>query len=290
MPAPLWFRDAIAFAPQRSTISVANAILEIEQWGAGRGVPLLLLHGHRANISWWHFTAPLLATDYDVTALGFSGMGGSSWRPLYTIETFLLEARAVAERLMEETGQKPVIIGHSLGGHIGAELAHHDNSVLSGLIIIDAGPIAAERVSDAPAAGRSPRELTVMQDRNALVSRFRPMPTGPGVDRYILDHVAEHAVAPVAGGWSWRVDPDLPSSLGAARAATRFSDLPCRVAQIHGAESPVMGPRDVARFLKVAPPGTPAVAIPAAGHHVLLEQPIAMVAAIRALLATHFAR
>ena len=35
-----------------------------------------------------------------------------------------------------------------------------------------------------------------------------------------------------------------------------------------------------------APPGSPFLAIPEAGHHVMLDQPLALVSALRALLAS----
>jgi len=39
----------------------------------------------------------------------------------------------------------------------------------------------------------------------------------------------------------------------------------------------------VAKFI---PPGTPQIAIPDSEHHVMVDQPLALVAALRALLAT----
>jgi pimeloyl-ACP methyl ester carboxylesterase len=45
----------------------------------------MLLHGNAAHLGWWSFLAPLLAGQYRVVALSFSGMGASSWRDAYSV-------------------------------------------------------------------------------------------------------------------------------------------------------------------------------------------------------------
>ena len=76
-PAPDWFEQALRHAPQRTWHEVAGARIETLAWGEIGKPGLLLLHGNGAHADWWSFIAPLLASDYRVAALSWSGMGGS---------------------------------------------------------------------------------------------------------------------------------------------------------------------------------------------------------------------
>ena len=57
------------------------------------------------------------------------------------------------------------------------------------------------------------------------------------------------------------------------------------LALIRGAKSQLFHPEDAAYLLSLIAPGSPYVEIPEAEHHVMIDQPIAFVAALRALLA-----
>src|ERR1700722_18279934 len=84
--APSWFTSAIAVEPERSTVAVGDAQIELLTWGE-RGRPgLLLAPGLCAHADWWSFIAPLFLPHYRVAAMSLSGMGGSSWRPVYRFE------------------------------------------------------------------------------------------------------------------------------------------------------------------------------------------------------------
>jgi hypothetical protein len=87
-------------------------------------------------------------------------------------------------------------------------------------------------------------ELRVYPSREAILARFRPVPDQPVIG-YIAGHVAATSIRQVDGGWTWKWDPAVFDRLG-------------RVA--------------------------PVIEIPAAAHHIMLDQPIALVAAIRTLL------
>src|SRR6202522_2874583 len=67
-PAPKWFHDAVAQAPERTLVPVLGANIELLAWG-DRGNPgLVLVHGNCAHADWWSFIAPFIAHDYRVAA------------------------------------------------------------------------------------------------------------------------------------------------------------------------------------------------------------------------------
>ena len=58
------------------------------------------------------------------------------------------------------------------------------------------------------------------------------------------------------------------------------------MALIRGAKSQLMHAADAEYLMSFLTPGSPDVVIPEAEHHVMIDQPLAFVAALRALLAT----
>ena len=126
---------------------------------------------------------------------------------------------------------------------------------------------------------RAFRSLRVYPSREAALARFRPVPDQP-VLGYIADHVAATSIRQVDGGWTWKWDPPI---FGRGAPQEPLTRLDCRVALFraeHGLVSAEMSDVMYDRLGRVAP----VIEIPVAGHHVMLDQPIALVAAIRTLL------
>jgi pimeloyl-ACP methyl ester carboxylesterase len=59
----------------------------------------------------------------------------------------------------------------------------------------------------------------------------------------------------------------------------------CPLALIRGETSQLFRAVDAEHLMSLIPPGSPRIDIPEAGHHVMIDQPIAFVAAMRALIA-----
>ena len=121
--------------------------------------------------------------------------------------------------------------------------------------------------------------MRVYPSKEAILARFRPVPDQP-VLGYIADHVAATSIREADGGWTWKWDPAI---FGRQVPPTLLTRLDCRVALFraeHGMVSTEMSDVMYDRLGRVAP----VIEIPAAGHHVMLDQPIALVAAIRTLL------
>jgi pimeloyl-ACP methyl ester carboxylesterase len=93
--------------------------------------------------------------------------------------------------------------------------------------------------------------------------------------------VAATSIRAVDGGWTWKFDPRVFARPRLTPAL--LAPLECRVALFraeHGIVSPEISRRMYERLGRL----TPVIEIPAAGHHVMLDQPIALVAALRTLL------
>ena len=246
-------------------------------WGSGTGRGVVLVHGGGAHSRWWDHIAPLLAAGRRVAAIDLSGHGDSGRREGYNFDVWAREIMAVAA---DAGFAAPVIIGHSMGGLATMRLAANVGSSIEGAVIIDS-PLR-DRAPEELAARRQRtfRRLKVYPDAEAIMARFRPVPDQAAIG-YIADHVAATSIRPVEGGWTWKWDPKV---FGREELNPPRTRLDCRVALFraqHGILSAEMSALTYDRLGRV----TPVVEIPAAGHHVMLDQPIALVAALRTLLA-----
>lgn len=288
--APEWFRGALAAAPERSFTEVAGARIETLAWGE-RGRPgLLLLHGNGAHADWWSFLAPFFAGEHRVAALSWSGMGGSDRRERYALDLFVEEAMAVAETTgLFDGPAAPVFAGHSFGGFPVIQAAATLGRRLRLAITIDTPVFLTERRSERRRVRDDVRPNRVYPTLEAALARFRLEPAQPCDHPYILDHIARTSlrrVTPPEGeGWTWRFDPYLWQAYRSDDPLPALARPLCPLAMIAGARSALIHPGDVARVRAIAPPDTRFVEIPEAHHHIMIDQPLALVAALRALLA-----
>jgi pimeloyl-ACP methyl ester carboxylesterase len=290
-PAPAWFAEAIAHAPERSFVPVEGAKIELLTWGE-RGKPgLMLLHGGRAHADWFSFIAPFFADDYRVAAISMSGMGRSDWRETYDIAQYGREliAGATAAGLFE-AAVAPVIVGHSFGSRPVLDVAARPNISLRAAVVLDAAispPDAPEMVFNPPRAN------WVYPSLPAALQRFRLMPSQPCENVYLLDHIARESLKPVdtedgREGWTWRFDPfqlhRLPDGVR-AKADADLRAARCPLAFVRGDQSRIVQAANLAYTRGVAPEGTVFASLPQAGHHLFLDQPLAVVSTLRTLLA-----
>jgi pimeloyl-ACP methyl ester carboxylesterase len=292
-PAPAWFADAMAKHPEVGAVEVEGANIETLIWGE-RGRPgLLLLHGSGAHAGWWRFIAPFLAEDYRVCAISWSGMGGSDWRTTYTTEAFVAEALAGAQAAgLFESAVKPVFVGHSFGGHIAIFIAAQHGERLRASVIVDPPIFTPERIAERKARPRKEsvyRPHRVYPTLEQALARFRFAPTQTCENVFIADAIARESLKQVTGqsgeGWTWRFDPFLWKNMRRSSSTPLISKARCPIALIRGERSRLIGAEDAAYMMSLLPEGAPHVAIPDADHHVMVDQPLALVAALRGLLA-----
>lgn len=279
---PAWARSAVDAAHERSLAMVGETAIEWIGWGEPGAPGLLLAHGNGANADWWRFTAPLLAAGgLRVAALSWSGMGGSDHRPHYTLDLFMAEAMAVAEAA--GLGARFAIGGHSFGGVPIAGLAARHADRVRRAIIIDT-PFGEMR----PRTGQSreaPRPHRIYPTLEQALARFRWAPMQPTMNPWAADFIARTALKPVAGGWTWKFDPFLWHNFRFGDPSALLTAGGAPIDYVWGEDSLLVQAGVVARIRALMPAGTRFVGIPHAHHHVMADQPLALVAAMRALLA-----
>lgn len=282
-PADPWMLKALEDEAKLSTVPVDGAEIELRTWGA-RGKPgLIFVHGGVAHARWWDFTAPFFAADHSCTALSLSGMGGSGWRDDYAHELYAAEVLAAAETTgLFDAAAKPVIVGHSFGGLVAVQTLERHGDRFAGAVIVDSPIIPLER--RLLQERRRDRVHAARATLAEAVGRFRLLPDEPFVHPFILDHVARYGLKQTDDGYVWSFDPNLWGKMDPKRGHPNFAAVAGQVAFIRGANSAVVGPDSAAELRKALGPDSPFVEIPEAWHHVMLNRPIAFVAALRAIL------
>lgn len=297
-PAPAWFERAMQCEPERRIVPVEGAAIETLVWGEIGRPGLLLMHGNGAHAGWWRFIAPYFAQTHRVAAFSWSGMGGSDWRDEYTLDRFTAEIIDVAETAGLFAGsRRPVCVGHSFGSFPLANAGHRHGERFSGVVFVDSPFSSPERrEARRRARGERPRRPNEMRPHNvypsfeAALARFRLAPTQDCENLFIVDAIARESLKRVSRadgseGWSWRFDPFVWRNLKIPDLRPALGALRCRAALMRGGLSKLMEAEDAAYTLSLMPPGTAFVEIPDAWHHVMLDQPLAFVAALRALMA-----
>ena len=288
-PAPAWFEAALAQAPERGFVEVEGARVETLAWGE-RGKPgLIFLHGGGAHADWWTPLAPFFARDYRVVAPSFTGMGRSDWRSAYDFSQFGREARAAGQALGAYDAAPPLVVGHSFGSRVGKGLAHVHGDELAALVMVDP-PYFAPQNRRPPSPPRATKSRRVQTSLEALVARFRLAPPQPCENPFVLDYIARNSArtAPTENGgegWMLSIDPHFWERFPRVERLPFEETSLCPLALIRGATSSLFQPEDAAHLRSLLPPETPYFEIPEAHHHVMLDQPLAFVAALRALFA-----
>jgi pimeloyl-ACP methyl ester carboxylesterase len=289
---PRWFSDALAHEPARRWHAVHGARIETLSWGA-RGKPgLLLLHGKMAHADWWSFIAPFFADTHRVVAPSFGGMGGSDWRGGYSVQTMADEAMAAAEHEgLFDAATPPVLVGHSFGGFVSLVCAQRHGTRLGGVFTLDMPLMSREQRAARARPGLrafTTRPTRLYASLEAALARFRFAPEQPCDNLYIADHIARTSLKQVraddgSAAWTWRFDPEV-APLGPGQPAQALREAGCPVAIGWGTDSALVTPPVAAYACELAGAQAPRMAIARARHHVMVDQPLALVDALRELL------
>lgn len=283
-PSPDWFKRAIAIEPRPFKAVCDGFTLNCLEWGDRSKPGLVLIHGNGAHAWWWAFVAPYLAEEYHVAAFDLSGMGDSDWRPGYAMRTFADEPIAVAEACgMFDVGEPPVIVGHSFGGFVTINAGAKHGARLAGAVLVDSPVNPPDRPGGPP--NREMRPHRVYPTMEAALSRFRLAPEQPCENHYLIDYVGRRSLKQVEGGWTWKFDPAIWQRFEAGDTSALLRSIACRVGIMRGDESVLMPPEIGAYMFELLGKAVPVSGVPEARHHVMLDQPLAFVAALRALLA-----
>lgn len=256
-------------------VTAGGVRLALADWG-GDGRPLLLLHSLAAHLHWWDWVAPRWAARHRVMALDFRGHGASGHvvPPAYGFED---HARDVGGVLAALGLGSAVLVGHSMGGYVGAVTAARRPELVDALVIADMLSGWTPELA-ATARRQATRAPLAFATEDEAVARFRLQPPETHATPAMLRHLGERGVREDAGRWRLAFDqgvfghpPVDPWPL--------LPGIRCPTLVIHGEASRVMD-RPAAERVAAAVPGAGVLTLPGAFHHLVLDAPEAFAAAV----------
>lgn len=293
-PVPGWFRAAMSVPRDDGYVDVDGCAVHYLSWGDPANPGVVMTHGRMSHARCWAFVAPLLADHYHCVAFDLSGMGDSGTRETYTLAHRAAETVAVAEVTgMFEGGRKPYLVCHSYGGVIGLAAEERYPGKWSGFIACDMSlhhPGDTEGLKPRAGEKDEPRPHKIYPDLDTAVSRFRLAPEQPRGSAYLLEYIARHSVKRVSGGWTWKSDPKVYSIHEEGHndwwieLTPKFVNLELPKAIVYGAHSVQVDGQVAEHVARASKDQVPVVRIADAHHHIMVDQPIALAAAVEALL------
>ncbi len=247
------------------------------RWGT-HGSPIVLIGGF-AEASWaWERVAPLLARDHVVYAVDLPPFGYSQRNGPYTLAAWADQVQAFQRALKLK---RPLVVGHSLGAAVVAEVARRDPASVRGIVLLD---------GDALRGGGGPTFVRHLLVDPYFTSLYRLVLGSDWVVRKILRmaYGPEHPPLTQALVDRWTrpfsvsgTETALRSMAGNGIAGLPFAEL----ATIHVPARVVFGSKDtqvpVSSGKRVAAAlHAPFFLIPGAGHLGLLTAPAAVASAI----------
>ncbi len=277
--APEWYRSALSAAAEQHRVRVGDAEISVRCWGPRGAAGVLLVHGGAAHSHWWDHIAPLLAGERRVAAVDLTGHGDSDRRDRYSVTTWAQEAVAATEAAA--MASMPTLIGHSLGGMVCLRAAALHPDRHRAVVVVDSPIRSITPEEQAAREGRAFGPTRTYATKAELVARFRTVPQDEPLPAYLRQRIADQSVREVDGRWSWKFDPRIfrrePWTLADFAGATGH------LALLRG-ERGMLSTRMSDDLFAELGRRAPVIEIPDAGHHVLLDKPLALVSALRALL------
>jgi len=270
--------DDVNLAMQTLRFKANGLCLNCLDYGGGGKPSLLFLHGGSAHAHWWDFVAPALTDDFHALALDQRGHGDSDWATEWAYGS-----RHYVSDLEQVIGQwgfgMPVLVGHSMGAHNVLLYAAEHGRRLPAIVVIDTLPEYSEQTVEylRAFAEKPARRFSSLDEATAT---FKVMPRESLAKKEVLKHIAEQTYRRFDDGrWSHKLDRRT-----LIREPQNVSDvlhrIDCPALVVKITDSTLMD-GEAARQMAAALPGGRYVEIGHSYHHVMLDNPAALIAVLR---------
>jgi 4,5:9,10-diseco-3-hydroxy-5,9,17-trioxoandrosta-1(10),2-diene-4-oate hydrolase len=255
----------------------------------GSGPPLVFIHGLSGSWQNWLEQLPVFAREHRVIAFDLPGFGASD---ISAQKISISGYGRFVNALLDELGVgSAAVVGNSMGGFIGIELAIRFPERVERLVLVSAAGLSIEylRIERALAL------LGVVENRLAaytgwLASRSDALARRPRARQLIFGIVATHperlpgplVAEQVRGSGKPGFVPAL-DALTDYPIRDRLGEIACPTLIVWGAEDKLVPARDADEFARLIP-NSRKVVWPDTGHVAMLERPAAFNALLDAFL------
>lgn len=176
---------------------------------AGQGKPLIILHGLFGSSDNWFSLSKVFAETYRVFTVDQRNHGQSPHTSDHSYEALTAD---LEEFIHQHQHERPVILGHSMGGKTAMNYALKNPEGLSKLIVVDIIPKAYPAHHDSILDGLQSIDLNAIESRNDADNQLKKYVPEPGVRQFLLKSLARGE----QGGFEWRINiPTLDANIEA---------------------------------------------------------------------------
>jgi pimeloyl-ACP methyl ester carboxylesterase len=268
--------------PESHHLVVGRMRLHYLDWGAKGRHPILFLHGGGLNAHTWDLICLMLRDRYHCLALDQRGHGDSEWEPTadYRFDAQVADLEGFIEKLKL---QRPLLVGHSMGGFAAMGYAIRHATTMAGLVLIDIAPeismTGSLRIRDFI---RMDREMDSVEDFVERALKFNPMRNRELLRRSLLHNLRQLP----NGRWTWKHDPNRrPKNFENERDERKAmimdnaQNIVCPTLVMRGARSDVLSDDNAKEFAESVPNGR-WLRIENAGHTIQGDNPRALLDAL----------
>ena len=269
----------------RSRFVGTDPRLHFLEWNPAGARTLILLHGNSANAWWWQWVAAELPKDLRLIALDQRGHGDSEWvkPPAYQPRDY---AEDVAHLIREIVlNQKPIVVGHSMGGVVTLAFSSRYPELLRAAIVIDTA-VASTRGRDRFLRRLKALPTVVYPDLDTAKARFRLMPNEGGISSERVLAIAERSLERTDdGGYTLKFDRESFFGGDGIPVMDTIRRLRVPTLLVRAQMSRIMT-QESSEVATASNPKVKLMVIPDAHHHVILEKPREVAATIVEFIAT----
>ena len=256
------------------------------EWNPRGARTIVLLHGNSANGWWWDRVARAMAPEYRLLALDQRGHGDSEWmRPVaYSPTDYANDiARFVAH--VTANAEKPVVVGHSMGGLNVLACARLHPQSARGVMAVDIA-VTSSRGRDRFLRRLKGLPVVAYPDLATAKARFRLMPNEGGIADEVVHEIAERSLVRTEEG-RWTLKFDRESFLGGdgLPVLETIKQIKIPMKLVRAEHSRIMT-AEAAENARASNPHARLVTIADAHHHVILEKPEAVARVIEEFAAS----
>ncbi len=236
--------------PEDHDVVVNRMRFHYLDWGTAGRHPILFLHGGGLNAHTWDLVCLALRGEYHCIALDQRGDGDSEWSPVgdYSLPSQVRDVEHFIEKLKLE---RPLMVGHSMGGFAAMAYAAKFARRMAGLVLVDIAP-------ELNPTGTARIRNFLAQDReldsvDAFVERamaFNPLRNPALLRRSLLHNLRELP----SGKWTWKHDPNrfhpTPESMRARQTEimNEIAHITCPTLVLRGGEERRADRRERGKF------------------------------------------
>ena len=271
-----------------SNVVVRHQRFHYLEWGAPDAQPILLLHGGHQSAHSWDLVSLHLAQKYRIIALDQRGHGDSEWARNgdYSNLTMAQDAQAFVAAIGL---QRPIIMGHSMGGRNTLLMTRMNPEYPGALVIVDVGPETME-------AGR--KTISSFVKRNEIfddlehfirnVREYDPYRSREHIERTVKYNMLERADGKYISKCDyrrWRGEIEVHDENRDAISLGDLASFKMPALVVRGANSNILADDAAERFRDALPKGN-LVTVPDCGHNVHSQNTLGFIDAVGKFLSS----